>query len=70
MKRYPFGTAAEKAPSLFKAGFKLAAGAYLGWNVMTGFDRALGRQLTKRFGSAEELVGKVEAWGERQKEKS
>lgn len=70
MKRYPQGTAATKAPSLVVTGFKLAIGAYLGWNVMTGIDRGLGKSLTKKFGSPEELIGKIQAWGERQKEKS
>jgi len=70
MKRYPLGTAAEKAPSLFMAGFKLAAGAYLGWNIMVGLDRGLARTLSKKFGDPDELITKITAWGERQKEKS
>lgn len=67
MKRYPFGTDAEKAPSLVKAGFKLAVGAYLGWHVMLGVDRGLGKALGKRLGSVDDLIEKINAWGAKEK---
>lgn len=70
MKRYPQGTAANKTPSLFVTGFKLAAGAYLGWNVMVGVDRGIGKILFKKYGDADKLIAKIYAWGERQKENS
>lgn len=68
MKRYPHGTAANKTPSLFVTGFKLAAGAYLGWNIMLGFDRGFARAIFKKVGDPDVLIAKIEDWGKRQRE--
>jgi len=52
-----------KSAFRFWNGFKVACGAYLGWNVMTGVDRALVTQLTRKFGSADQLIAKINKWG-------
>ena len=57
----------DKHPFTFKTGFKVACGAYLGWGVMQGIDRAIGTRLARRFGSADELIEKIHNWGEKEK---
>lgn len=72
MKRYPMGSAAletevVRSPLTVKSGFKFAVGAYLGWQIAQGLNMGLGRLMTKKFGTVEEIEAKIEAWGERHK---
>lgn len=54
-----------KSAFRFWNGFKVACGAYLGWNMMHGIDRGIGMWLTRKFGDVDTLVDKINAWGEK-----